>query len=80
LSSEPAEPLLASRSSAVLSVCRARAELKEAAEEELADALADDPDELDEPEDPEEPAAAPVPADAAAVVELEDVEAGVGEN
>ena len=74
MSSVPTAPLLASRSSAEPLVCRAIAEFLGMPEEEFPDALAD---ELDEPVEPLEPV---VPADAAAVAELEDVEAGVGEN
>ena len=68
----PAAPLLASRSSALLAVCSARAELLGKPEEELPDVL------------PDEPAVLLVPADEAAdeadVGGLEGVEAGVGEN
>ena len=71
MSNVPTAPLLASKSSAELSVWRARAELKGAAEEELPDVL------LDEPAEPDE---LPVPAEAAPVAELEGAEAGVGEN
>jgi hypothetical protein len=74
LSNVPTAPLLASKSSAELSVWRARAELKGAAGEELPDVL------LDEPDDPDEPVELPVPAEAAPVAELEGAEAGVGEN
>ncbi len=77
MSNVPAEPLLASKSSAVLLVWRARAELKGAAEEELPDVLLDEPA---EPDDPDEPVELPAPAEAAAVAELEGAEAGVGEN
>ena len=48
--------------------------MKGVAEEELLDAL------LDEPDDPDEPVELPVPAEAAPVAELEGAEAGVGEN
>lgn len=67
----PAAPLLASRSSALPPVCRAIAELLGMPEEGAADALPDEPD---------GPLELPVPADAAAAAELEDVEGGVGVN
>ena len=71
LTNVPAAPLLASRSSALPPVCRAIAELLGMPEEGAADALPDEPD---------GPLELPVPADAAAAAELEDVEGGVGEN
>ncbi len=57
--------MLASKSSAVLPVWRARAEFCEMAEEEVVDELLDE---------------LPVPAEVAAVAELEGAEGGVGEN
>ena len=69
--SVPTAPLAASRSSALPPVCSAAARLKASGEAELLDLLL----ELEEPEDDEEVVVPLVP-----VAELEDVEAGVGEN